>query len=200
MIATLTVQMLVPPVKIISVTDMQRFRDMFTDPAPAHPIPVDQDVFPPDILEILRRFIVENPVARREHRELSMLFELAFITRFPRGSEYAMVSTWDWFVRRPLEFLSGVCDCNLFCDRNVSDHTGIVTRGLRPDFLCHLRVGPMESSKDSLLMVGEEKDADLNASRDDLKSKIDISAMRKSGLLFIFAYAAGGQHIQYVRS
>ena len=176
---------------VVSPSDMKEFLEAFSDPRPECPIPVGGGIFPTAVLEALHGVIMENSVARRDHRELSNLFEQAYMYNSTfHGTEYNMVYAWDHFVRRPLQVLSVICNRDLAIDRNASDHSGVVVQGKRPDFLCRLN--------HVLVVVGEEKAGSLSAAIDDLEAKIQIAAVGNSGMRFIFAYATGGRFLQYI--
>ena len=89
----------------------ERILKAFSDPRPECPIPVGGGIFPVGVLEALHGVIMENPVARRDHRELSNLFQQAYMYNSTfQGTEYNMVYAWYHFVRRPLQVLSVICD------------------------------------------------------------------------------------------
>ena len=153
------------------------------------PIAVDYGIFSLDALRVLKAFVEENPVVRRQHRELSVLFETAFLSIWPGGSEYNQVLFWDGLVRSPLELLSRVSTAiTLVFNRNVSDGTGLIRKSARPDFLCRL--------ERDIVVVGEEKDTadEFSAALGDLREKCEPDARGGSGRGF--AYPAGGPMIQ----
>lgn len=91
----------------------------------------------------------------------------------------------------PLQLLSddfGVI--KLVIDRNVSDPSGVIRKGLRPDLLCW--------AEGTLLLIGEEKDVpgEFLAALDDLETKREPDTRCDTGTLSIFAYAAGGSIMQ----
>jgi hypothetical protein len=121
-----------------------------------------------------------------------MLFENAYVYELhDSNSEYGYVSAWDRVVRDPLQLLS---DCSesfkLKIERNLSDATGAVKKGTRPDIWCKL--------DGAVVFVGEEKVTSdkFHEALDDIKSKISPQANK----VHLFAYAAGGPDLRYTKT
>jgi hypothetical protein len=175
-----------------------RMRRTLNNPKPVRPVPVDQGIFPADVLDTMKDFVIEDPVSRQHHLHLSTLFEQAFLATYPGGSENNIISFWDKMVRSPLEFLSNcfVDEIKLICNRNVTDPTGTVRQSSRPDFIAWLeRVSELNNT---LVLIGEEKADDMNDALADLISKCvqDGADISWTGTMFVFAYAAGGSCIR----